>query len=297
MPRPPRIELADAVYHVTSRGNARKRIFFSDDDRRRFLKQLRDNLVTYDVVLYAYVLMPNHYHLLVRTRRPNLSRYIHLNPVRTTAARRLGKRQRLRRLEQFGWSSYPGYARAKDAVDWVSYDLLRSFGRETAAARRHYRAYVEACLLEDDRPLREAMRASRYAVGSGQYVARVEEQLRAQRTGGPRDRDLDLPRPRVGLASISRAVAAEFGIAAEHLTQHGHRAGLAKAVALDLACRLTDLNQREIGQHYGGITSMAVSMARRRLQEDPRYTNPAMRRRIANIEAALGQGKQELPGK
>lgn len=76
MPRPPRIELADAVYHVTSRGNARRQIFFTDDDRQRFLKQLRDNLAAYDVVLHAYVLMPNHYHLLVRTRRANLSRFM-----------------------------------------------------------------------------------------------------------------------------------------------------------------------------------------------------------------------------
>jgi hypothetical protein len=88
-----------------------------------------------------------------------------------------------------------------------------------------------------------------------------------------------------------------FCIGAERDTQDGRRAGLAKAVALDLACRLTDLNQRKIGQHYGGITSMAVSMARRRLREDPRYTNPAMRRRIANIEAALGQERQDSPVK
>jgi hypothetical protein len=53
MPRPPRIELADAVCHVTSRGNARRQIFFTDGDRQRFLRQLRDNLVTYGVVLYA----------------------------------------------------------------------------------------------------------------------------------------------------------------------------------------------------------------------------------------------------
>jgi len=38
-------------------------------------------------------------------------------------------------------------------------------------------------------------------------------------------------------------------------------------------------------------------MARRRLQEDARYTNPAMRRRIANIETALVQEKQESPPK
>lgn len=67
MPRPPRLEFAGALYHLMSRGNGRRRILFGDDDRLRFLRQLRDNLITYDVLLYAYILMDNHYHLLVRT--------------------------------------------------------------------------------------------------------------------------------------------------------------------------------------------------------------------------------------
>jgi hypothetical protein len=37
MPRPPRIDFPDAIYHVTSRGNGRAAIFWSDTDRERFL--------------------------------------------------------------------------------------------------------------------------------------------------------------------------------------------------------------------------------------------------------------------
>jgi len=59
MPRPPRIDFPDAVYHVTSPGNGRDVIFWSDDDRRRLLAQLADNLPTAAVVLYAFVLMDN----------------------------------------------------------------------------------------------------------------------------------------------------------------------------------------------------------------------------------------------
>ena len=40
MPRPPRIDFPDALYHVTSRGNGRATIFFHDDDRARFLGEL-----------------------------------------------------------------------------------------------------------------------------------------------------------------------------------------------------------------------------------------------------------------
>ena len=74
MPRPPRLEIAGALYHLMSRGNSRKRVFF-DDDCLRFLRQLRDNLTAYDVVLYGYVLMSkgsdSKYSLLIFTGRRN----------------------------------------------------------------------------------------------------------------------------------------------------------------------------------------------------------------------------------
>jgi putative transposase len=73
MPRSPRIDFPDAVYHVTTRGNGRADIFFSDDDRQRFLAQLSHHLQLMGIVLYAYTLMDNHFHGLVRTPRANLS--------------------------------------------------------------------------------------------------------------------------------------------------------------------------------------------------------------------------------
>jgi putative transposase len=74
MARPLRIELPGALYHITSRGNARQAIFFDDDDRRLFLHRLGAVVRTHGWRCRAYCLMPNHYHLLVETPRPNLSR-------------------------------------------------------------------------------------------------------------------------------------------------------------------------------------------------------------------------------
>jgi hypothetical protein len=54
MPRPPRIDFPDAVYHVTSRGNGRADIFWSDDDRQRFLAQLSHHLQLAGVELDAH---------------------------------------------------------------------------------------------------------------------------------------------------------------------------------------------------------------------------------------------------
>jgi putative transposase len=76
MPRPPRLEYEDALYHVTSRGNGKQVIFRGDRDRERFLEQLADCIGQCDVLLRAYVLMDNHYHLLVQTPRGNLSRFM-----------------------------------------------------------------------------------------------------------------------------------------------------------------------------------------------------------------------------
>ena len=79
-----------------------------------------------------------------------VTRYIHLNPLKIAACRRLSAQQRLGRLEAYAWSSYGGYAAAAKAQEFVNYNVLREYGRDLTAARRQYRAYVQACLLEDD---------------------------------------------------------------------------------------------------------------------------------------------------
>jgi putative transposase len=74
MSRPLRICFEDALYHVTSRGNEKARIYLDDKDRFVFMRHLAKVVEQYSWVLYAYCLMGNHYHLLVRTPKANLSR-------------------------------------------------------------------------------------------------------------------------------------------------------------------------------------------------------------------------------
>lgn len=65
MPRPPRLELPGVPLHVVQRGNNRGLCFFSDIDRRFYLKSLADVATRRGCLLHAYVLMSNHVHLLV----------------------------------------------------------------------------------------------------------------------------------------------------------------------------------------------------------------------------------------
>ncbi len=74
MARQWRIEYPGALYHVLSRGNNGQDIFVSDEDRKLFLAILKEFSGRFNIEVYAYVLMGNHYHLLLKTIDANLSR-------------------------------------------------------------------------------------------------------------------------------------------------------------------------------------------------------------------------------
>jgi putative transposase len=76
MARPLRIQFQGAVYHVTCRGNERKQIFRDDIDRKAFLSKLTESLKIYNVNLFSYVLMENHFHLLAETPLGNLGEFM-----------------------------------------------------------------------------------------------------------------------------------------------------------------------------------------------------------------------------
>ena len=76
MARALRIKYKNALYHITSRGNERRNIFADDPDRDFFLQTLKESLNTYNVILYSYVLMSNHFHLLLETPLANLSEFM-----------------------------------------------------------------------------------------------------------------------------------------------------------------------------------------------------------------------------
>ena len=89
MSRPLRLQYPGAVYHVTGRGNARHAIVRDDTDRQRFVTTVASMVEQYQVVCHAWVLMNNHYHLLLETPQANLAKALrHLNGVYTQAFNR-----------------------------------------------------------------------------------------------------------------------------------------------------------------------------------------------------------------
>ncbi len=74
MPRSIRQNVEGGWYHITTRGLGRQRIFRDVRDRSRFVEVLAETVNRYGIVVHAYVLMDNHYHLLIETPRANTSR-------------------------------------------------------------------------------------------------------------------------------------------------------------------------------------------------------------------------------
>jgi len=73
MSRALRVQYPGAFYHITNRGNAKQKIFLNKDDYQSFLDTIAAVLRRYNWICYSYCLMPNHYHLLIKTLDPNLS--------------------------------------------------------------------------------------------------------------------------------------------------------------------------------------------------------------------------------
>jgi REP element-mobilizing transposase RayT len=77
MPRTRRLEIEDGWVYVTNRGQGRQAIFLDAEDGEHFLQLAAESEERFGVETHAYVLLPDHYHLLVRTPRAGLSRAIH----------------------------------------------------------------------------------------------------------------------------------------------------------------------------------------------------------------------------
>lgn len=76
MARKPRIDFPGAFHHVYGRGIEKRDIFLDDRDRQEFLRRVGINLKRWDVSCIAWAIMPNHFHLLVRSGKGNLPFYM-----------------------------------------------------------------------------------------------------------------------------------------------------------------------------------------------------------------------------
>ncbi|WP_039928002.1 REP-associated tyrosine transposase [Alishewanella jeotgali] len=179
MARPLRLEFCGALYHVTSRGNERKPIYFEDADFKLFLSLLTKVCEQCNWLVHAYCLMTNHYHLLVETPDANLSKGMRqLNGSYTQKINRKYGRvghlfqgrfkailvhrdaylmelsryivlnpiraNMVQTLDEWPWSSWHAAMGYAPSPTWLATDtLLANFANQRRLAREKYASFVQ----------------------------------------------------------------------------------------------------------------------------------------------------------
>lgn len=236
MARPLRIESPGSTYHVTNRGNEQRSIFRDDDDRRAFLRFLAETIRRCGWSLSAWVLMTNHFHLVIQTPEPNLSRGMHW--LETCYASWFNRRHRrsghlfqgrftaivvekeqyftrlmryvvmnpvaarlVARPEDYTWSSYRAVAGFDPAPDWLDVAAaLEPFTGVGEVGQAAWRQYVLERLGTED-PLWAELQHGIF-LGTECWAKLMRKQVEAR----PRSTDHPLAQRAVGRPAMHRIV-------------------------------------------------------------------------------------------
>lgn len=288
MPRPLRLHVPGAMYHVTLRGNHRQDIFFRARDRKLLSGLIADVTARFEARIHAYCYMTNHIHLLIQVGEAPLGRLmlrIAGQYARTVQARihttghLFEKRyyavlvdadeylQQLLRYvhlnpvrarlaataDDYPWSSHHVYAGRREEP-WVTTDFALSlFHPDRERAVHAYRLFIDAQIgREAVSPLVECNASDRRVLGSDEFAARVL---------GPNWR----PRSRKTLEEIIGEACAQFAVTPEDLRSSSRAMSHVRARAW-IAAQATELR----------IASIAA--VARRLQRDESSLRHGVRR-------------------
>jgi len=305
MTRPLRILVPGGYYHVTCRGNDRRAIFRDDRDRSVFLEKLRGSLFNYQVECHAYVLMHNHFHLLVSTPKGNLaefmrhfnisytaafnrrhrrvghlyqgrykailvdqdsyllelSRYVHLNPVRIKSYQGSGAAERIRYLERYRWSSLAGYLGAAHKQPWVHYEMVLG---QIGGTRKKYAKFVSDGLERGyDTPWESV--TGQVVLGQEGFVDAIKSRVAKEGTvrEQPSAREFAIK----STAVILREVCKRCGVQEREIIGRRTNRRDERAAAMEMLYRHGQLSQAAIGKILGGLDYTTVSRERKLLRE------------------------------
>lgn len=214
MARPLRIEFPGAVYHITSRGDKREKIFENDKDRETFLEILGSVVKRCNFLCHAYCLMDNHYHLLVETPDGNLSQGIRqlngvytqkFNKIHNTVGHLFQGRFKSILVEkesyllelckyivlnpvragvvnkpwQWDWSSYAATAGRVKRPDSLTTDwILSQFNEERKEAQRSYEEFVLSGIGKET-PWKDLK--GRIILGKDSFVQKIKVYLKERK--------------------------------------------------------------------------------------------------------------------
>ncbi len=300
MARPWRIQYAGAIYHVMSRGVGRGKIFLGDEDYIRFIAYLEKAVEKFNIEMYAFVLMTNHYHLLLRTTEPNISKVmqwiqtaysIYYNRKHNRSGHLFQGRFKgvlvedetywmklslyihlnpvragiVEDVSKFIWSSYHDYINFAKKNNWLDSDaVLKEYGINKKESKKEYRKLIKGISGKE----KEFLEDLKYGIilGSDEFLAWAQKKF----INPIGKRDPELPQKRQIsddgiLNKVIEEIVDRYKIEKEMLFERKRRIPVeARDVGMYILKNNTGLKNKEIGSVFG-VSESAVNKAALRI--------------------------------
>jgi putative transposase len=291
MARPLRIEYEGALYHITARGNERGKIFFTKRDYEKFKEYISVAREKFNIILHAYVLMTNHYHLIVETPEKNLSKIMHfINGSYTTyiniKRKRIGhlfqgrykailidkdnyllelsrylhlnpvRAKMVQKPEEYLHSSYRSYV-TEHCEDIVSRDtILEMMSDNKKDAPGRYQNFLESVMGEEiASPFRDVYGG--IILGKAEFIQDTLARLESESVETPEVSHSRAFRSAAGLEEIISACCEHFGVSREEMVLN--KRDEVRKTCIYLMKKHTCATNREISGFFGGLSDSAVA--------------------------------------
>ena len=317
MARALRAEYEGAFYHLTSRGNDRNRIFFNETDYSKFRAYLEEGMKKFGYRLHAYVLMTNHYHLLLETPNANLSKIMHyLNSSYTAYINK--KRDRSGHLfqgryksilvqkddyllalsryihlnpvkagivekpQEYPHSSYKSYTETKDN-EFVYRELILSMmSKRRKLAFPKYRTFVEGVNIDElENPLKNIYGG--FILGSKSFIKQTLDLLDDIRIGNRETSHRKTLGKTNEPEDVIKTVSNYLSVPVNDLF---NKRGEVRGILIYMLKTNTDMSNVEIGKLFGGLSYSAVSQIKKRFSDGP-LKKQTEKKKIREIQKAL----------
>lgn len=292
MARPLRIEYEKAFYHIIQRGTEKKEIFKTGKDKERFLGYLEQAYDRYQSICHTYGLMDNHYHLILETPQPNISKIMHY--INTSYAvyyntkyKRVGPLYqgrykailveadkylhhlsryihlnpvRAKMVEdpvEYKWSSYNYLIGKEKKPKWLEAGfILANFGNSRMKAQKGYKKFVDAGIGEEDVKIDEGLYKG-IILGGKEFVEVITERF----IDGKEDKAIpvirDIQREKeMGKEEVEKIVRTEF---------EGEKE--IRKITIYLLRKYTQRRLEDIAGSYENMTYSGVSVLCKRVEE------------------------------
>ncbi len=179
-----------------------------------------------------------------------LSRYIHLNPVRVKL---------VEHPDEYRWSSYSTITGKTREPEWLdSTWLLSQFGTNKKHAMANYKRFVEVANSKDlKNPAKDL--SGGFILGSPDFVIWIKETFLSNRSDENEIPQLRELKPRINIDQIVEAVCHEFNCGMETILNKGRKRNVARDVAIYLARVLSGEKGIKIGEYFGNISGAAIT--------------------------------------